>query len=313
MKKKIRKIKSKVSRRLHRGRELMTVMLIPHSEKKIFTFQISYFTLIFTFFLLFSLFGVAWYAFHKQPETLKKQRTFRYQNEKYMGVLKKFMHLTGGIVKENKNMNNKFFQLLISTGYSKEFNTGYKKFTISKDVTKSLPEKKFITEIQRLAQFVKNIKSINNKTNTLIYSVLKFKRLSRLIPSIWPLVGTGIVTSGYGPRIDPFTMKAMFHPGVDISAFKGTPVRATADGVVTYASFDTGTGNMVQVEHQFGYSSAYCHLEKFAVEEGDKVRRGEVIGYVGNTGRSAGPHLHYEVRIKNAHINPLPFLRLDVF
>ncbi len=313
MKKKIRRIKSNVSKSFTRGRELMTVMLIPHSEKRIFTFQISYFTLFFSVFLLVSLLGVGWYALQKQPETLKKQRTFEYRNEKYMNVLKNFMSLAGGIVDENKNINNNFYRLLVSTGYSKKYISGYKKFTVSGGISKNLPDKDYIIELQRLAQFVKNMKKVNTKANVLISSIKQFKRLSRYIPSIWPLVGTGIVTSGYGPRIDPFTMKPMFHPGVDISAFHGTPVRATADGVVKFAAYGAGTGNMIQVEHKYGYSSAYCHLQKFAVEQGDTVRRGEIIGYVGNTGRSAGPHLHYEVRIENAHINPLPFLRLDVF
>jgi murein DD-endopeptidase MepM/ murein hydrolase activator NlpD len=313
MKKNIKKLKSNVSKSVSRGRELLTVMFIPHSEKRIFTFQISYLTIVFTCFLLISLVGVAFYALKKQPETLEKQRSFEYKNEKYMSVLNRFMGLTKNIVNENKRIKKSFYQLLVSSGYSKKNKPKGKSFKISKNIYQNLPSDKYIIEIQKLSQYANNVKTIVNKSKPLINSIKTFKNLSRVIPSIWPLVGTGIVTSGYGPRIDPFTMRPMFHPGVDISAFAGTPVRATASGVVKYASFAAGTGNMVQIEHKFGYMSAYCHLQRFAVEEGDVVRRGEIIGYVGNTGRSAGPHLHYEVRIKNVHINPQPFLRLDVF
>ncbi|MEO8482333.1 MAG: peptidoglycan DD-metalloendopeptidase family protein [Acidobacteriota bacterium] len=130
--------------------------------------------------------------------------------------------------------------------------------------------------------------------------------LARAVPSIWPLAGW--LSSGFGNRKDPFDGGPDFHPGLDIAADKGTPVRATADGTVESAAYNGAYGNAVLVNHGFGISTRFGHLSGFSVRPGQEVHRGDVVGYVGATGRATSPHLHYEILLNGQQINPLRFL-----
>jgi murein DD-endopeptidase MepM/ murein hydrolase activator NlpD len=125
-------------------------------------------------------------------------------------------------------------------------------------------------------------------------------------PSIWPVKGW--VTSGFGPRISPFTGHPAMHRGVDISVPANTPFVAPANGVVTLARWDGGLGNAIKIDHGYGYQTVYGHLNKILVRHGQRVKRGDVIGLVGNTGLSTGPHLHYQVSVNSAPANPLRYV-----
>ncbi|MDB3862775.1 M23 family metallopeptidase [Flavobacteriaceae bacterium] len=134
--------------------------------------------------------------------------------------------------------------------------------------------------------------------------------LIEAIPSIQPIKNQDLtrMASGYGYRIDPFTKKRRFHYGMDFSARKGTPVYATGNGVIKRAdNRSSGFGKHIRIDHGFGYVSIYAHLSKYNVRRGQKVKRGDIIGFVGNTGRSMGPHLHYEILKDKKKINPLNF------
>ena len=126
-------------------------------------------------------------------------------------------------------------------------------------------------------------------------------------PSLWPVEGK--VTSSFGEREDPFNGEGAFHAGLDISAPSGTVVRATADGLVVSAQAMNGYGREVVLDHGHGLHTVYGHLSGMIVLAGQSVVRGQIIGYVGQTGRSTGPHLHYEVRINNTPVNPHKYLR----
>jgi murein DD-endopeptidase MepM/ murein hydrolase activator NlpD len=126
-------------------------------------------------------------------------------------------------------------------------------------------------------------------------------------PSLWPIEGR--VTSSFGERQDPFNGEGAFHAGIDIAAPIGTPVRATADGDVDKAGFGSGYGREVRIDHGHDLQTVYGHLSSFAVTEGEHVTRGQVIGYVGESGRATGPHLHYEVRVHDVAVNPHKYLR----
>ncbi len=128
----------------------------------------------------------------------------------------------------------------------------------------------------------------------------------RSTPSTWPIVGW--LTSGFGNRRDPFTGQPDFHTGLDISAQYGTPIRATADGRVESAGYSGNYGNAVVVSHGYGISTRFGHLSRFASRVGQRVKRGEVIGYVGATGRATSSHLHYEILMNGQPINPLRLL-----
>ncbi len=129
-------------------------------------------------------------------------------------------------------------------------------------------------------------------------------------PNLWPVEGQ--VTGSFGERIDPFNGEGAFHSGVDISSNYGHPIVAPADGVVTFTDNLGGYGKAVMIDHGNGISTRYGHLSGFAVSSGQHVHRGDVIGYVGASGRSTGPHLHYEVRINDTPVNPYKYLRMTV-
>lgn len=131
---------------------------------------------------------------------------------------------------------------------------------------------------------------------------------ARATPSIWPLVGQFTYTSPFGNRKDPFTGLTEFHPGLDIAAESGMPVHATADGSVQSAAFDGNYGYSVVLNHGFGISTRYGHLSAFSVKQGQTIKRGDVIGYVGATGRVTGAHLHYEILFGGNRINPITLL-----
>ncbi len=120
----------------------------------------------------------------------------------------------------------------------------------------------------------------------------------------------GAITSLYGRRIDPINNEVAFHSGIDISKRTGTSIATTADGVVSEKGYNDGHGNYVVVDHGKGFRTRYFHMKKSLVKKGDRVKRGQVIGQVGSTGRSTGPHLHYEIHYNAKSVNPLKFVRI---
>lgn len=125
-------------------------------------------------------------------------------------------------------------------------------------------------------------------------------------PSIEPV--QGLITSGFGERSDPFTDEPAVHTGIDIASQRDHPVVATADGVVVRAGWENGYGRCVEISHGMGIRTLYGHLDEIRVTEGERVVRGQVIGLLGSSGRSTGPHVHYEVRLDNRPVNPLQFI-----
>ncbi len=127
------------------------------------------------------------------------------------------------------------------------------------------------------------------------------------IPSRMPVEGVKL-TSGFGMRDHPVLRQRRHHNGVDLAAPMGTPVYATASGIVAEAKYWSSYGNYVEIEHGGALETRYAHLERYTVRAGDMVNKGDLIGYVGSTGRSTGPHLHYEVRVAGEPVNPLPYM-----
>lgn len=130
---------------------------------------------------------------------------------------------------------------------------------------------------------------------------------STYTPSSWPVLGH--ITDSFGARLDPFSGEGAFHTGVDVASDYGAPVHATADGVITIAGNHSGYGRLVVIDHGFGITTWYAHLSSFSAVPGARVKRGEVVGYTGISGRSTGPHVHYEVRMNNAPVNPWRYMK----
>lgn len=158
--------------------------------------------------------------------------------------------------------------------------------------------------------------AIQSKSYDEILAMVKNKSLMLAsIPAIQPIANKDLklMASGFGYRTDPIYKTTKFHAGMDFAASTGTPIFATGDGIVARADYDDGGyGNHVRINHGYGYLTLYGHMSKIKAKAGQKVKRGDIIGYVGSTGKSVGPHLHYEVHKNNEPINPVNFYYNDL-
>ncbi|MEA3500028.1 MAG: peptidoglycan DD-metalloendopeptidase family protein [Candidatus Marinimicrobia bacterium] len=173
---------------------------------------------------------------------------------------------------------------------------------ISKRATKLTNVDKSLTQISKELQ--SELISYENLTE-----ILKRKKQKLdATPTIVPLKNNAYISSPYGKRVDPFTGRIGMHDGIDFATRSGTPIYATADGKVKYAKYIGGYGYTIKINHGFGYSTIYGHMSKMKAKKYQSVKRGDLIGYVGNTGRSTGPHLHYEIRYNNNPVNPIKYM-----
>lgn len=169
------------------------------------------------------------------------------------------------------------------------------------------PDVRFQDSVDEFSYLQKNVTAVSMSSAGM--RLLPLTQLSSLgiAPTLWPVVGR--ITGTFGERLDPFSGEGAFHAGLDIASHYGDAVRATADGLVDTVEQRAGYGRLVIVDHGFGVTTWYGHLSGFNVQAGMRVKAGDVIGYEGDSGRSTGPHLHYEVRIYNTPVNPWRYLR----
>jgi septal ring factor EnvC (AmiA/AmiB activator) len=170
----------------------------------------------------------------------------------------------------------------------------------------SNPASKLIDLEMNVDNLTRKVKLELASYSSIYNKVIKESDRLQSIPSIRPVNG-GYINSGFGYRNDPFTSKPRFHYGQDITVSSGTNIYAPADGVVKYSARQGGFGKVIKLDHGYGYRTIFAHLSKFYVKWGQKVKRGDLIGKSGNTGRSAGPHLHYEVHRNGVPQNPLDY------
>jgi murein DD-endopeptidase MepM/ murein hydrolase activator NlpD len=150
-----------------------------------------------------------------------------------------------------------------------------------------------------------------SQINTIENQSIVFLSTLKSIPLGLPYNGN--VTSDYGYRSNPFGgYSSEFHPGIDLKGPYGDPIFATADGVIENSDWNGGYGNAVIINHEFGYTTLYGHLSRVNVSDGERINAGDLIGFIGSTGRSTGPHLHYEIRRNGEDIDPIPFLKLNL-
>ncbi len=146
----------------------------------------------------------------------------------------------------------------------------------------------------------------HDSLSSLLKSLGDKRNLLAATPSLRPV--RGWISSTFGKRVSPFTGRKEVHKGLDIAAPEGTPIIAPADGVILFAGKKWRIGNMIKLDHGYGTITRYGHIEKFMKKKGDRVKRGEVLALVGNTGRSTGPHLHYEVRLNGVPVDPMQYI-----
>ena len=241
--------------------------------------------------------------------------TMNVTRQKYRKLFEESISLKGTIVKYKVSINKLELAIQDFENYSKKINVmaGLRSPRVLKavgvgggdrSIGQEVSSSNYLQDIGLIhaERISKKAEGIDKNLNTLVsFFEQRTKKLAST-PTIWPV--TGWLTSAFGKRTDPFTRKNAFHNGIDIAASFGSPIMATADGFVSHVKREKIGGNVVIISHGGGYTTVYCHLSKFKVKPGQKVKRGDVIGLIGQTGKSLGPHLHYEVRVNGTPVNP---------
>jgi len=301
---------------LQKGREKLTVMLIPHSEKKIFNFQISLFTISFLILVLSGII-ISFFLSTSRYTLMKKEmedlQSTQEGNLNSMILFKEELSNLEDSVSEYKNNIKDIIKILGASQTENIFGLGGPETEI-KNISEIMGLKskdEFETELETIKKINEDITTSRKVLQNFTKFLAAREEIIQKIPNNWPIIGGGFITSGFGMRRSPFTGNLAVHQGVDISWWPGAPIRASADGVVVFAGMKGGYGRTVQIQHEYGFQTLYAHLSSIKAYEGKKVQKGEIIGFLGRTGRSTGFHLHYEVRIGTKAVDPMIFMTTE--
>jgi len=227
-------------------------------------------------------------------------------------VLNKKLDLMNEVLSAIENRDNNIYRIYFNTTpiSEEERKAGFGGVNRYKDL-QGFNNSELIENTSKRVDLLTKELVIQSKSLDEIVALAKQKeKLLASIPAIQPVKNEDLkhMASGFGYRSDPFTKIRKFHYGMDFTAKTGTPIYATGDGIVYKADASlSGYGNHIEINHGYGYKTLYAHLSKYKCRPGQKVKRGDIIGYVGSTGRSQAPHLHYEVFKDNERVNPLNF------
>ena len=274
-------------------------MLVPHSERNIFNFRISAFSMVVVIFLIVCM-----------------VLTFILYSTRFTGVSDLLADKTQVLEQRDADLEIIRDQISDLLNTSRVFEDSLHSTLDNLGLEKSNAEKKEKTAV-KLGDEVAELTAMKGLLQD---SLEYFDQIAKMLqaqqslivelPTIWPLRDVrGYVTSYFGPTTHPFTKHWYLHKGIDIAYSRGTKVVSTADGKVIEKAFDAeGYGNYIVIKHKYGFYTRYAHMDKVYVKEGQNVQQGEVIGTLGSTGLSTGPHLHYEVRIGSQVVDPQRYL-----
>jgi len=281
-----------------------TIIFVPHARAKFRKLKVSHrllfslVSIVTSCLCLSTFFSVQYFTSLSQTHELSK---LRHENKDLQTANEQFSKSVESLRGQLRTVEDRTRKLAIYAGISSLDDSA--QGGVGGLRPQDLGDNPYRDDVDKMAFRSRRIES---DLSVLEQKIVAQSQLLASTPSIAPV--RGILTDGFGGRSDPFTGEAGTHNAVDISSAVGQPVRAPADGLVVKAEWANGYGNVVYISHGYGYSTRYGHLSGYAVKAGDKVKRGDVIGYVGTTGRSTGPHLHYEVRLNNNPVNPLEYI-----
>lgn len=292
-------------------------MVVPHSQKRVINFQTSFFSLIFFVVLIVGIFMSFFWFTSRSIVSEKNMAELQQESRETRASLDRLKDETGNLLKAAQNFQSAFSGTLSLIGL--DANSSAAKSSIQTGDLSSLfnvketaqGSVKEIAELQRLTGYLENSVQPIEEIGKLLDSQ---NTLFSDIPSLWPIQGgIGHVSMTFGQNRHPFTGQWYIHKGVDLSTYRsGDPVLATADGQVVTVEYVPDFGNYVIIKHKHGFYTRYAHMQSFRVQRGQYVQQGQVIGYIGNTGVSTGPHLHYEVHIGSDVVDPLKYLNIKV-
>jgi len=300
-------IKDWWKRFVSRGKEKITVMFIPHTEKKIINFHISIFAISLIIGLVVTTMTITSFFIVNHTSTIKE-----------VSKLKKYGSNSKVQIRKYKEEINKLYTLfqkfkpeithLYSLTPGSDIDSLWAKGGIPNPdpVSGTSNEQSPPIEVLNIQEVERELKT----TRELLVRIKKFlkyrKKIIENTPSIWP--SKGYIISRYGHRSSPYTFKPEFHKGIDIEAFPGTEIRSTAPGKVNSIKWDPVLGLTVSIKHKYGFITSYSHCQRVSVEEKQKVSKGEVVGYVGRTGKTTRYICYYQIKIGTDFVDPMPYL-----
>lgn len=303
-----------VRRILVLGKQRFTVMLIPHSEKKILNFRISVFSLVFVGILLLGIL-LTFFVFSTGFSGTSRLLTTR----------SKSLHQTQASLQQLRDQVSSLnkVSLVFETSLGNTLNT----LGLASSPSSARNVAGDLASLQRISEqapgTLQEASDIQNLTDLMNRSVGSLEKITSLfeshskllveLPTMWPVQGgVGRITTYFGPAIHPFTHQMYLHTGVNIAYRVGVPIVAAADGKVVERGYEPlGYGNYIVIRHRYGFFTKYAHLEQVYVHEGDEVKQGQVIGLMGSTGLSTGPDLHFEIRLGSEVVDPMRYLDIN--
>ncbi len=258
------------------------------------------------------------FKYLQSPNEKRMNAQLSFLQEKY-DLLKKDLHKTQEQANELEKRDNEVYRVIFEAEpLPANVRTG-KIALDEKELEKKLSpftNEELVHSLEKNMTALKNRMTFQEKSYDTLQKYIEHKQeLLASIPSIQPVSNKQLerIASGFGARIDPIYKIMKFHAGLDFTAPVGTPVYATGNGIVEIAEYNTsGYGNNIWIKHGYGYRTHYCHMIKLKITQGQKVKRGEVIGWVGSTGKSTGPHCHYEVEKNGEKLDPIHFFYNDL-
>jgi murein DD-endopeptidase MepM/ murein hydrolase activator NlpD len=286
-----------------------TVVFVPHSEKNVFNFQVTVLSM-FVFFLVFSgILGVFFWYSSSYNETRSLLASKDNHLNDVVASLDQMRDETALLLREARDLENAFSGAV--SGLGSDFNTqrsssgDLRNFFDIRETPEGVLQD--VDSLRRLTEYIAKIKTPIEEIGIMLDSQ---SAILAEIPSIWPIKGgLGHISMYFGQNINPFSGQYYIHKGIDISTYRsGDPVVSTADGQVVTIDYDENFGNYILIKHTHGYYTRYAHLLSARVRLGQRVQQGDVIGYIGNTGLSTGPHLHYEIHIGSDVVDPYRYI-----
>lgn len=275
--------------------------------KKIFIHLFSSAFIGFLFFIGFSF-------FIDSPEEKQLKKDLKTMKIQYRLLDKKIDQLSK-VSKDLQQRDNNLYRVIFQAEPLPDYTSGnYQNNELINELSDKSSHKILHETSQKVEALSKQIYSQIKSYDEIVELLKTNETKLQNIPAIQPILNKDLtrIASGFGYRIDPIYHTRKMHTGMDFTAPIGTDIYATGNGTVTFAGWKQGYGNTIIIDHGFGYETLYAHLKNIKVRERQKINRTDIIGTVGNTGKSTGPHLHYEVFFKGQHVDPLNYYFLDL-
>jgi murein DD-endopeptidase MepM/ murein hydrolase activator NlpD len=291
-----------------KGNEKVTLMFIPHSEKRIINFHISIFTITFIVIILISVTTITSVLIVNHTSTIKEVSKLKIygadskiQIQHYKEEINKLYDIFQKFKPELTYLYSLTPNNYVDSLWAKGGATNSGNVAVQDD--NSLSPSVEVLNIEEMNQELETTKKVLKEIKKFLENR---KKIIENTPSLWPVNGSIVAT--FGNRMSPFSFKREFYQGIDIAAFPGAEIHATAPGTVQSIEWDAFLGLTITIKHKYGFFTRYSHCQRVAVDVEQKVKKGEVVGYVGKTGKAARHMCHYQIKIGTDFVDPMPYL-----